>query len=912
MEPQKPLQDGNNLFLRAFVVEQDAPPGDVSRVRRKERKHMAETEIREVDSASFSCPGACDSHHDICQQPSPAESEISTSSRSQNHAHAASSNFARAGVFTLSTAGASSVTKPQLTTPRTTILDLLTDTAAPSAFPQTLGFHISRKGRQIAVYNSTHIHLIDTEALPRAFVRTLEVKRRPIALDMLDDGRLLLLLDTPTILNVYQMDGGEGDAVERKATIDLQHESRTIALSADGLVAAVGHAFGMELINLQNNSTRLVSTERMDSISFSDDSKVLLATTKAGTHGISTTISVAGPFDGPMGLDGMPTPMEVDRAWASQILFPEKAMTCRHATLIPDTSIGQAPSLFAYDSQEGTWGTYDLEACAFISNKEFLPDLARRVRYEFIEDALPAVSPSANHVAIAVDQRGYPEVWVYALPSYEEQLAQDEQEKIAGLRPCLRIPMPRDENISSQEIAALRWLKVPSDPSIERLVTVGSTFHAAPGNGPVPQVPQNLSATGVIVVMDFDLHGQSGRTHTPTQKIVFDLDSLLPGEKLPEDEMGFEREVELLRRRTIVQRNMANRAAARRNSPQSIPTRAATQRPRASHAAHFNSPAPLHPLPDDEQLSADEAVAVFEEPYANAQPRSVASLQRAATVAASSSAARRHLRAVPDRPLEYRRADGLREIPHESDADNWEPPPPAYTAKVGESDAAILASTPMEEAPRPALPVVPVVTVASSTSVPTTSSVERRTLSRRSQRLSRPESLVVPSTRPLSRSYDSAAGSRSATVLQSATFPRAISQRNPAGNMVASTSGSGLRRSSSTFPGSSAFPSHPSIRPSLSIDTSGAPFLPYERRQRPSVSVQGIRPSSITSSRPQRDVSAYEETRSASVGNASATQRQHPYPQPQQQPPPPQQQQQQPTPTPPSKSKKKGAKCVIM
>ncbi|KAK3048100.1 hypothetical protein LTS18_013010, partial [Coniosporium uncinatum] len=73
---------------------------------------------------------------------------------------------------------------------------------------------------------------------------------------------------------------------------------------------------------------------------------------------------------------------------------------------------------------------------------------------------------------------------------------------------------------------------------------------------------------------------------------------------------------------------------------------------------------------------------------------------RAATVAAASPANRRHLQALPDRPLEYRRADGsgMREIPHESDADNWVPPPPAY----GEHLEDQLAS-PGSGAARPAL-----------------------------------------------------------------------------------------------------------------------------------------------------------------------------------------------------------------
>ena len=77
----------------------------------------------------------------------------------------------------------------------------------------------------------------------------------------------------------------------------------------------------------------------------------------------------------------------------------------------------------------------------------------------------------------------------------------------------------------------------------------------------------------------------------------------------------------------------------------------------------------------------EEGVVPVDEPYSQSQPRSQFSLQRAATIAANAPANRHHLRALPDRPLEYRRADGLREHPHESDADNWVPPPPVYSER---------------------------------------------------------------------------------------------------------------------------------------------------------------------------------------------------------------------------------------
>lgn len=137
-----------------------------------------------------------------------------------------------------------------------------------------------------------------------------------------------------------------------------------------------------------------------------------------------------------------------------------------------------------------------------------------------------------------------------------------------------------------------------------------------------------------------------------------------------------------MRTRTIAQRRAQDQASGARRSSRSGSS--SVQRSRTT----VRPP----PMADEEELTAEEAQAVFESPYDNQQPRSHMSLARAATVAAVSPANRRHLRALPFRPLEYRRADGSgrREIPHESDADNWVPPPPAYTAKAEEAESVSL------------------------------------------------------------------------------------------------------------------------------------------------------------------------------------------------------------------------------
>ncbi|CAK7266975.1 hypothetical protein SEPCBS57363_002366 [Sporothrix epigloea] len=87
----------------------------------------------------------------------------------------------------------------------------------------------------------------------------------------------------------------------------------------------------------------------------------------------------------------------------------------------------------------------------------------------------------------------------------------------------------------------------------------------------------------------------------------------------------------------------------------------------------------------EEEQEAIEAA--LDAPYSHDSPRSGMTLQRAATAAAMNR--RRHpvpATTTSGQPIVYRRADGRREHPHESDADNWVPPPPPYQKEVDPQD----------------------------------------------------------------------------------------------------------------------------------------------------------------------------------------------------------------------------------
>lgn len=572
----------------------------------------------------------------------------------------------------------------------------------------------------VAVYSTKNIWLVQADKLPRTFIRTLELRRKPIAVDILDDGTRLAVLSNPHKVDLYRLQDGENTTLERMKSVILTVDANTIALSPDGMVLATGYQFGIELISLAEKASehdrRSVNCDPMDHLAFSDDGRTLLATTSAKLPRSTTLFTVHGAFDGPFTEDGELIPQECHVAWTRQILFPEKAVTAKQALLLPDTITGQVNELFAFDAEEDSWGIYDLAGVQFVETKEPPPEVGRFMRAESLEDALPAVSPSAEHVAVAVKQQDANSIWLYRLPdAYESNAAvyrdlRQHSDHHTPVAPCAYISLQRPEDTSSQDISAMRWLSPPSNEpsSTERLLAVGNVVWNTTPDTPI-MPGETAKTTGILIMMDFDFSQGPDACGRPdnTKRIEIDLDEALPGEKLPEDDIDFEREVELVRTRTVAQkRGEAARAAARnsllRSSSTTSPASASRNRvpsPLATSARH------------------EEASPAFEEPYSHGQPRSQMSLNRAATVAAAAPANRRHLRALPNQPLEYRRADGLREIPHESDADNWVPPPPPYTESAdppGPGAMSISLSHPMGVS----LPTIPQSPPAQHTSLP--------------------------------------------------------------------------------------------------------------------------------------------------------------------------------------------------
>lgn len=651
--------------------------------------------------------------------------------------------------------------------PALTVLELVSNTASSSALPDQFDFNVSRKGNFVAVYSSSNIWLVKTTQLPRLWARTLQVKRKPVAIDVTEDGFLLAVLSRPSQVDLYEIHGEQDRQIKKRRTISLVHEAETVAISPDSLIIITGNKFGIEVVAIgpeaPETARRTLTGQPGDILQFSDDGRTLLITSYARKSLSSSLYVLPGLFDGPLNEEGVPVPEAPDTLWTGSMLFPETAKIARQATLLPDADTGHVSELFAFNSQEDTWGVYDIATQRFTQRKMFLPDQQRWTRSEFVDDAMPAVSPSADLAAVSLRMRGTTSIWIYQVPEWDFQSTT--KSDLSPIQPCFCIPILSDGPNTYQEICALRWVTISS--KVQRLIAVGNSSTVR-----TDEVSGGPSGSkGVVIVLDFDKSKPAGSPTPRPTKTEYDLDPLCPGEMLPEGSIDFEREVELVRTRTLAQRRAQDgNGNARRNSRiGSTPIRART-------SANRERPSSIRRPTDEDELTLEEAQAAFEMPYDNQQPRSQMSLARAATVAAVSPANRRHLRALPFRPLEYRRADGMREMPHESDADNWVPPPPAYTATAEASQSVSLShpnGAPVSDTQRnlpdtsiPPIPALPANLAQFMPPMPPTHPYQSRGGPLQSQ-----SSTDLPSTRAISPTFITPPQQRRPSLMHPTTFP---------------------------------------------------------------------------------------------------------------------------------------------
>ncbi|KAG9235736.1 hypothetical protein BJ875DRAFT_494745 [Amylocarpus encephaloides] len=603
--------------------------------------------------------------------------------------------------------------------PKETVISLVSTSISSSSAPGGEAFHfsLSPKGHYVLAYSSSRIHVIDVTGPEVLVKRELKILRRPASTTITDDGSLLAVLSTDLQVDLYDL---TGDHPKHTHAVALDHTPRTIALSPTGVVLAAAYDSGVEVSSLDptcsNIERRAVKCYAVDSLCFSKDGTQLLGTTMQSRN--PSTVILTAPYyntGGTVPEEGV----SVSALWTTSILFPNGSRDCSHAVLLPSASDEEASWAFTYDRVFETFRAVRID------------DLRNGTTYftgpiadtSSISKLLPSTLPASSQRGDLVASGFQGAIWLYGVPEDLDALPNvsnmvhsntdsggSTPSTHLGRRnsaPSLRSVHRHRDTLSRtpqwqllcdrfrntfvegrkittlDQVSTMSWVSNNNaSPHGERLVAV------APGvSGKVPPgeswEDDGMSPVdgGRISILDFNYAICDGRKTT----VTIEVGANQP-EVLEEEHRDLDTEVAIVRRRTVAQRR-GNRSHVSRSStivphvPEPPPAPVVEDDLGDPFAAlpaipsRFSSQATTSEQSDD--VSLEEVQEAFDAPYSHTSPRSGTTLRRAATAAAVNR--RLHPRAVAQEHIEYRRADGREEHPHESDADNWVPPPPPYS-----------------------------------------------------------------------------------------------------------------------------------------------------------------------------------------------------------------------------------------
>lgn len=619
--------------------------------------------------------------------------------------------------------------------PRRTEINLIsTNTNSAAACPggETFDFAFSPNGHWTLASSSSRIYVIDTFSPNVSVRRELKVLRRPVSATILDDGSLLAVLSSDHRVNIYSL---ADRPLKHCRALSLDNPPNTIALSPKGEVLAAAYNGGIEVhaivASAISRGRRDVKCDSVDSLTFSCDGTVLFGTTQNSKT--PNTVVLSAPYYSETNQE-LPSTDILSHMWTSQILFPNNTRDCSHAALLPHHSEGDSCWAFTYDRVFESFRavrTDDLRngTTYFTGPKTSGKSRPRSARRKLVPCTLPATSDRGELVAAGFFGK---EVWLYGVPesldatnpaqldepvsrnepvrtsstgssneksqqSPARSLTNGEDAELKAL-PQWQVLVDRSRNVFAKGrrvtnvpgITGVHWVsrKIPSANAYslaQRLVIVAT--------GGLSNRPDTLDQFAIIdggrlVILDFDRTEENGKCEELTIEV-----GNVPPEILEEEHIDMETEIALVRQRTVRQRRdgkigtsvaeMLASAPDHLLQPPPIPPLPATASAviGETSATSGNSSSIGRPAQENasaEGISLEEASADFDGPYTHDHPRSRSSLYRSATAVAANRQRNPPRIIVPGR-AEMRRADGRGELPHESDADNWVPPPPPYT-----------------------------------------------------------------------------------------------------------------------------------------------------------------------------------------------------------------------------------------
>ncbi|CAJ2501587.1 Uu.00g044400.m01.CDS01 [Anthostomella pinea] len=595
--------------------------------------------------------------------------------------------------------------------PKTTTIKLISTSISSSSAPggEGLQFSPSPRGHHVLAYNSSRIYILDVREPELAVKRELKILRRPAAACILDDGSLLAILSTDMQVDLYDL----GPSPPRRTqSLILDMAPRAIALSPCGSVMAAAYEGGIEVSSIHpgalETDRRAVKCDAVDSLAFSLDGTQLLGTTTNSST--PNTVILTAPYYDP---GNQMSDDNISALWTTSILFPNTSRDCSHAVLLQESSSVEAMWTFTYDRSFETFRAVRIDDLRNGTTYFTGPIPTAASPGPLLPSTLPAASFQGELVSAGFEGQ---DVWLYGVPEDLEAVPEVNSSsadpsappalhrrgsgvsvrspsRIQEANGC-RVPQwqilcdkYRNTFVTGRKITELcgvsnvKWVAGFGNTSLqERLVVT------ARGVMPTKPITEedgiDFVDGGRVTILDFDYNPDNGQE----QDITIEVGTMEP-EILEEEHRDIDTEVAIVRRRTVAQRR-GNRGGMMRSATRSTHQLEALLRPATSHGPEIEDPLVPRPMatarntvradtPEEaEDATLEEAQEALDAPYAHASPRSGTTLRRAATAAAVSR--QRQPQTPVAGPVEYRRADGRAEHPHESDADNWVPPPPPY------------------------------------------------------------------------------------------------------------------------------------------------------------------------------------------------------------------------------------------
>ncbi|KAI1760381.1 hypothetical protein GGR53DRAFT_526210 [Hypoxylon sp. FL1150] len=598
--------------------------------------------------------------------------------------------------------------------PKTTTIKLISNCIGSSSAPggEGMQFSPSPRGHQLLAYNSSRIFVLDVREPTLAVKREFKILRRPAAACILDDGSLLAVLSTDMQIDLYDLNQVPP---RRMRSLILDHAPRAIALSPCGSVLAAAYEGGIEVSSISPNALptdrRAVKCDGVDSLAFSFDGTQLLGTTT--TSYTPNTVILTAPYYDP-GAQMSEESSSVSSLWTTSILFPNTSRDCSHAVLLQESSSMEATWTFTYDRSFETFRAVRIDDLRNGTTYFTGPVPSTSSPGPLLPCTLPAANCQGDLVSAGFEGN---DVWLYGVP--EDLEAVPEAIHTAASDPngppslqrmnsgvSVRSPRVQEANgarvpqwqilcdklrnnfVSGRKITQMtgvnmvKWVSEFGDTSFEERLVV-----AARGVMPPKLVTEedgiDFVDGGRITLLDFNYSPDDGDEEEITIEVGTN-----EAEVLEEEHRDIDTEVAIVRRRTVAQQR-GNRNSMMLPTATSSRQVDALLRPSTSYTEDMDDPLVPRPMATArrgslaaalnavEDVSLEEAQEALDAPYAHANPRSQTTLRRAATAAAVNR--QRNPRPATAGPVEYRRADGRAEHPHESDADNWVPPPPPYT-----------------------------------------------------------------------------------------------------------------------------------------------------------------------------------------------------------------------------------------